>query len=328
HEELKSRQFWRCVLAELAGTLILVSVILGASFPSQEKAPCLLQPALAAGLSAVSLVHCFGDISGAQNWSYLEPYVQTYTYCTYKHTTYACKYTLTAHTSIHVCTCIHLHTNLHLHTSIHLRTCKHSLTKGKVPLYCFMSFHLKRTAAERDKPCRKRRTGPGNGDFLHLPAGVYHICSGGPSAQGGGRAWQSGNRLLPGSRDTSSSKKMPREFEPSTIPGACNPHRNLGTPLEFKATVISFLSLNCRKSSDISHPSVQVFWIGPVLGAVLAGVSYEFFFASSASREKLIACITCKDIEIVETASVSRSSLSTVTQTAMRAKQAHKHDNN
>ncbi|XP_068123669.1 aquaporin-4-like [Hyperolius riggenbachi] len=59
-----------------------------------------------------------------------------------------------------------------------------------------------------------------------------------------------------------------------------------------------------------------VYWIGPTLGAFLAGASYEFFFASSASREKLVACLTCKDIDIVETASVSRSSLSMATQTA------------
>ncbi|XP_016364546.1 aquaporin-4-like [Sinocyclocheilus rhinocerous] len=67
-----------------------------------------------------------------------------------------------------------------------------------------------------------------------------------------------------------------------------------------------------------------VYWIGPILGAVLAGVSHEFIFAPSASRQKLVACLTCKDIEIVETASVSRSSLSTVTQSAMRNKQSNK----
>ena len=67
-----------------------------------------------------------------------------------------------------------------------------------------------------------------------------------------------------------------------------------------------------------------MYWIGPVLGAILAAVSHEFFFAPSASRQKLVACLTCKDIEMVETASVSRSSLSTITQTAMRAKQANK----
>ncbi|XP_058620182.1 aquaporin-4 [Onychostoma macrolepis] len=67
-----------------------------------------------------------------------------------------------------------------------------------------------------------------------------------------------------------------------------------------------------------------VYWIGPILGALLAGVSHEFIFAPSASRQKLVACLTCKDIEIVETASVSRSSLSTVTQSAMRNKQNNK----
>ncbi|XP_071991119.1 aquaporin-4-like isoform X2 [Engystomops pustulosus] len=64
-----------------------------------------------------------------------------------------------------------------------------------------------------------------------------------------------------------------------------------------------------------------VYWIGPTIGAFLAGAFYEFFFASSASREKLVACLTCKDIEIVEAASVSRSSLSMATQTAARARQ-------
>ncbi|MGH0159837.1 UNVERIFIED_CONTAM: hypothetical protein FKN15_056165 [Acipenser sinensis] len=72
----------------------------------------------------------------------------------------------------------------------------------------------------------------------------------------------------------------------------------------------------------------QVYWIGPMLGAVLAGLSHEFFFAASASRQKLIACLTCKDIEIMEMASASRSSLSTVTQSAMRAKHTNKNDHN
>lgn len=73
---------------------------------------------------------------------------------------------------------------------------------------------------------------------------------------------------------------------------------------------------------------LQVYWFGPVVGAVLAGVSHDFLFARSASRQKLVACLSCKDIEIVETASMTGSSLSTVTQNAMRAKQASKQDNN
>lgn len=73
---------------------------------------------------------------------------------------------------------------------------------------------------------------------------------------------------------------------------------------------------------------LQVYWFGPVIGAILAGVSHDFFFARSASRQKLVACLSCKDIEIVETASMTGSSLSTVTQNAMRAKQGSKQDNN
>ncbi|XP_072703660.1 lens fiber major intrinsic protein-like isoform X2 [Ciconia boyciana] len=51
-----------------------------------------------------------------------------------------------------------------------------------------------------------------------------------------------------------------------------------------------------------------VYWLGPVLGAVLAGLSYEFVFAPSASREKLGACLACWDVALVETASPSPSS--------------------
>lgn len=67
----------------------------------------------------------------------------------------------------------------------------------------------------------------------------------------------------------------------------------------------------------------QVYWLGPILGAVLAGVSYEFFFADSASREKLVACLTCRDIEIVEAASMSRSSVSAAAQAKSPDKEEH-----
>ncbi|XP_074785619.1 uncharacterized protein LOC141971877 isoform X1 [Athene noctua] len=52
----------------------------------------------------------------------------------------------------------------------------------------------------------------------------------------------------------------------------------------------------------------QVYWLGPVLGAVLAGISYEFIFAPGASREKLGACLACRDAALVEAASPSPSS--------------------
>ncbi|KAM6230969.1 uncharacterized protein M6G45_015367 [Spheniscus humboldti] len=51
-----------------------------------------------------------------------------------------------------------------------------------------------------------------------------------------------------------------------------------------------------------------VYWLGPVLGAVLAGLSYEFIFAPGASWEKLGACLTCRDVALVETTSLSPSS--------------------
>ncbi|XP_015155778.3 aquaporin-4 [Gallus gallus] len=54
-----------------------------------------------------------------------------------------------------------------------------------------------------------------------------------------------------------------------------------------------------------------VYWVGPVLGAVLAGLCYEFIFAPGASREKLCACLTCRDVTLVETTTPSLSSPAT-----------------
>lgn len=66
-EELRSRQFWRAMLAELIGTLVLVSAVLGASLPGPGEVPGgPLYPAVAVGVVIVALAHCFGEISGAQ----------------------------------------------------------------------------------------------------------------------------------------------------------------------------------------------------------------------------------------------------------------------
>jgi len=96
----------------------------------------------------------------------------------------------------------------------------------------------------------------------------------------------------------------------------------------YRYCLFVYLSLTIQIISHLSVTNLQVYWIGPVLGALLAGVSHEFLFARSASRQKLVACLTCKDIDIVETASMTGSSLSTVTQSAMRAKQGNKQENN
>ncbi|XP_032060613.1 lens fiber major intrinsic protein-like [Aythya fuligula] len=54
-----------------------------------------------------------------------------------------------------------------------------------------------------------------------------------------------------------------------------------------------------------------VYWLGPVPGAVLAAFSYEFVFAPGASREKLGACLACRDVAPVEATSPTPSSPST-----------------
>ncbi|XP_065609926.1 lens fiber major intrinsic protein-like isoform X1 [Cyrtonyx montezumae] len=71
-------------------------------------------------------------------------------------------------------------------------------------------------------------------------------------------------------------------------------------------------------SAIIAGTLAAVYWAGPVLGAVLAGLCYEFIFAPGASREKLGACLTCRDVAVVETTTPSPSSPSTAPLSAAR----------
>lgn len=55
------------MFSELLGTLVLVSVVLGASVPGPgEDHVGPLSPAAAVGVAIVALAHCFGEMSGAQ----------------------------------------------------------------------------------------------------------------------------------------------------------------------------------------------------------------------------------------------------------------------
>ncbi|XP_053311653.1 aquaporin-4-like [Spea bombifrons] len=266
-EELRRRRFWRSVLAEALGTFMLVSVVLGAS--------CLalgtlhshsLEPALAAGLSAVSLVQCFGDISGAQ----LNPAITSALVCARKldllhGVAFALAQCLGA-----ICSSAIFYISVPTAISNQLVTSvsSHSNAAQALGMEVFSTFQLAFTIFAVDDRRRRDTTEP-----VSLAIG-FSVTAGSLAA-----GHFSGGSMNPA-----------RSLGPAVVTGIWDNH--------------------------------WVYWIGPILGAFLAGASYEFFFASSASREKLVACLTCKDIEIVETASVSRSSLSTATQTAARTQQS------
>lgn len=67
NKEVRNPKFWRGILAEMMGSLVFVSVVLGSSLSGHEGVSSgPLYPALAAGMVAVCLGHCFRKISGAQ----------------------------------------------------------------------------------------------------------------------------------------------------------------------------------------------------------------------------------------------------------------------
>uniref|UniRef100_A0A673CA40 Aquaporin AQPAe.a-like n=1 Tax=Sphaeramia orbicularis TaxID=375764 RepID=A0A673CA40_9TELE len=269
-EELRSRQFWRAMLAEVLGTLVLVSTLLGSSLPGPGEAPGgPLYPAVAVGVVIVALGHCFGEISGAQ----VNPSVTLSLLATRRIDVLRALLYIIAQ-----CLGSSLGAGA-LYLALPLKSTAENFA-NRVPLEVnagqalgievLCTFQMVFTIFSVEDQRRRESTEPAN-----LAIGLAHTAG-------------------------------------ARFSGACmNPARALGP-----AIITGFWE---------NH---WVFWIGPVLGAVLAGVSHEFFFAPTASRHKLVACLTCKDIEIVETASMTGSSLSTVTQNAMRAKQANKQENN
>ncbi|XP_029912148.1 aquaporin-4 [Myripristis murdjan] len=273
-EELRSRQFWRAMLAELLGTLVFVSAVLGASVPGPGEAPGgPLYPAVAVGAVIVSLGHCFGVISGAQ----VNPAVTLTMLATRKLDVLRALAYVGAQ-----CLGASLGAGA-LYLALPLKsTADYFVNKVPIELNAaqalgievLCTFQMVFTVFSVEEQRRRESTEPGN-----LAIGFAHIAG-----------------VLIGARFSGASMNPARSLGPAIITGFWENH--------------------------------WVYWIGPVTGAMLAGMSHEFIFARSASRQKLVACLTCKDIEIVETASVSRSSISTVTQNATRAKQANKQENN
>nr|QKE23196.1 aquaporin 14 [Erpetoichthys calabaricus] len=272
--ELKSRRFWRAVLAEILGSLIFVSAVLGSSIPNQAQdcSILLLQPALAAGFTAVGLGHCFGDISGAQvNPAVTLAFLATRKLDILRTASYIIGQCLGATMAAGI---LYLTIPLKSAARCYVNMVSPESNAGQaLGMEVLATFQLVFTIFSVEDHRRREVGEPGNLAIgFSLSAGILtavgHISG-----------------------------------------GSMNPARSLGP-----AIITGYWEHH------------WVYWIGPMLGALMAGFSHEFFFAATASRQKLINCITCKDIEIIETGSVSRSSLSTVTQSAMRAKQSNKHD--
>ncbi|KAG8147677.1 hypothetical protein E2320_022827, partial [Naja naja] len=249
--ELQSRQFWCSLLAEATGTLIFVWIVLGASSPAAPKdvLPTSLQPALAAGLVAISLAHCFGKISGAQ----VNPALTMAFLCTRKlDALHASSYILAQCLGAILASGFFY---LMLPSSAIGQLVTKVSTEGNagqaLGMELFSTFQLALTIFAVEDHRRHE---------LGEPAGVLAI----------------GFSVIAGAL---AAGTFSGQYESSPIFGSSCHHRILGTSLGVLAR--------------------------PILGAVLAGVSYEFFFADSASREKLVACLTCRDIEIVEAASMS-----------------------
>ncbi|XP_061909929.1 aquaporin-4 isoform X2 [Entelurus aequoreus] len=273
-EELRSRQFWKAMMAELLGTLVLVSAVLGASVPGPGQSPVgPLYPAVALGVVIVALGHCFGEISGAQ----VNPAVTLALLATRRLEVLRAVVYITAQ-CLGACLgagALYLALPLKSTADFFVNKVPIELNAAQaLGIEVLCTFQLVFTVFSVEDQRRRESSEPGN-----LAIGLAHTAG-----------------VMIGARFSGASMNPARSLGPAIITGFWENH--------------------------------WVYWIGPVLGAMLAGVSHEFFFAQSAPRQKLVACLTCKDIEIVETASMTGSSLSTVTQNATRAKQAHKQDNN
>ncbi|XP_063737187.1 aquaporin AQPAe.a isoform X2 [Eleginops maclovinus] len=272
--ELRSRQFWCAILAELLGTMVLVSAVLGASVPGPGEALTgPLYPAVAVGVTIIALAHCFGEISGAQvNPAVTLALLATRKVDVLRAVVYIAAQCLGASLGAGA---LYLALPVKSTAEIFINRVPIELNAAQaLGMEVLCTFQMVFTVFSVEDQRRRECPEPGN-----LAIGLAHTAG-----------------VLMGGRFSGASMNPARSLGPAIITGLWENH--------------------------------WVYWIGPVMGSILAGVSHEFFFARSASRQKLVACLTCKDIEIVETASITGSSLSTVTQNAIRAKQANKQDNN
>ncbi|XP_073175300.1 aquaporin AQPAe.a-like [Lepidochelys kempii] len=302
-EDLRSRRFWCSLLAEAAGTLIFVWLVLGASCPSgpgRVTAPPALQPALTAGLAALGLAHCFGEVSGAQ----ANPALTLAFLCTRKlDALHGAAYILAqclgaVLASAAVCLALPAAAASHLVT----RVSSEGNAGQALAMETFSTFQLAFTIfAVEDQ----RRRGVGEPGGLAIG---FSVTAGALAA-----GTFSGGSMNPA-----------RSLGPAVLTGIWDHHWVYRISLGPVPPQVYRISLGPVPPQVYWISLGPVYWIGPSLGAVLAGLSYEFLFASSASREKLVACLTCRDIDIVETASVSHSSLSTTPQDTARAKPPRK----
>ncbi|XP_047662791.1 aquaporin-4 isoform X2 [Tachysurus fulvidraco] len=271
-EEVRNPKFWRGILAEMMGSLVFVSVVLGSSLSGHEGVSSgPLYPALAAGMVAVGLGHCFRKISGAQvNPALTLALLATRKLDALKAVVYVFAQCLGATVGAGI---LYMVLPLKSTAKIYVNKVPMEGNAGQaLGMEILVTFQLVFTIFSVEDQRKSEECEPGNLAIgCSLSAGIF-----------------TAGRISGGSM---------------------NPARSLGP-----AIIVGYWEHH------------WVYWIGPVLGAVFAAMAHEFFFASSASRQKLVSCLTCKDIEILETASVSHSSLSTITQTAGRAKQSDKLD--
>ncbi|XP_019409780.1 PREDICTED: lens fiber major intrinsic protein-like [Crocodylus porosus] len=249
-EELRSGRFWRPVLAEAVGTLVLVGVVLGASAPA---APSPLQPALAGGLAAAALACCFGHVSGAQ----ANPALTLAGLCARK---------LDAP-----------------------RAAAYLLAQGLGALLAAGAFRLALPAPAGDRLVTRVPVGGHAGQALAMELfGTFQLALTIFAAEDRGRREGAGMGGLAVGCSLAAGGLAVGPFSG----GSLNPARSLGP-----AIVTGIWD---------DH---WVYWLGPGLGAVLGGLTYELLFAGPAAREQLRACLTCRDVGIVETTSASGSSL-------------------
>lgn len=272
-KELRGLNLWRAALAELLGTMILTFVGCGTCIGEDwEKGPTTVQISLAFGLIVATMVWCFGHVSGGHiNPAVTVSFLVTRRISLVRAVVYIAAQMIGAIFGAGLLAGV---SNNETWGTLGMTTMDHNLLEPEQGFFIEMLITAVLVFTVFAS-CDKKRTDL-NGSTpltIGLAVAVCHLFA---------------------IKYTGSSMNPARTFGPSVILG-------LWPVVDKRASGVGDVTTSASPIYYDSFDRHWVYWLGPILGGIIAGFLYEFVFAVNASVKRtkamLIQCPYDRDAE-------------------------------